>query len=87
MQLKIKLINNEMMKAKELIRLLEKLPPDMKIVVRGYEEGYNDIIELKPLQLKHKQDAEWYYGEYLKSEDPDSIEAIELYGENKNKGS
>ena len=27
----------------ELIRLLESYPPDMRVVVNGYEEGYDDL--------------------------------------------
>ena len=27
----------------ELIRLLEKHPPDLRVVVNGYEEGYDDL--------------------------------------------
>ncbi len=71
------------MTATELINLLQELPPEIKIVVRGYEEGYNDIQQLKPVKLKRELDAEWYYGEYFKDDSESSIDAIELYGENK----
>ena len=27
----------------ELIQLLERHPPDMRVVVNGYEEGYDDL--------------------------------------------
>ena len=27
----------------ELIQLLERYPPDMRVVVNGYEEGYDDL--------------------------------------------
>ena len=70
------------MTAKELIIQLQKLSPEIKIVVRGYEEGYNDIQQLKPVKLKEELNAKWYYGEYSKDDSPHSIEAIELYGEN-----
>ena len=33
----------------ELIRLLEKHPPDLRVVVNGYEDGYDD---LSPEQLR-----------------------------------
>jgi len=70
------------MTAKELIKLLQQLPPEIKIVVRGYEEGYNDIQQLKPVKLKQDVNAKWYYGEYLKDDSELSIDAVELYGEN-----
>lgn len=72
------------MTAKELIILLIELPPEIKIVVRGYEDGYNDIQQLKPVKLKHNINAEWYYGEYFKDDSASSVDAIELYGENSN---
>ena len=33
----------------ELIQLLEKHPPDLRVVVNGYEDGYDD---LSPEQLR-----------------------------------
>ena len=55
------------MTAEELINSLKELPPEIKIVVRGYEEGFNDISQLKPLKLMHAADSKWYYGEYFKN--------------------
>ncbi len=72
------------MTAKELINQLQQLPPDTKILIRGYEDGYNDIRELKPRRVKPNPVAEWYYGEFADSGDKDAIDAIELFGENKN---
>jgi hypothetical protein len=72
------------MNAKELIDLLKNLPPDKKVVIRGYEDGFNDIKELKTVSIVYQSDSPWYYGEYALSNDPDAIEAIELFGENKN---
>lgn len=71
------------MNSSELIALLKRLSPDQKILIRGYEDGYNDIQKLVPLRVKYKPDAEWYYGEYAESDDKDAIDAIELFGENK----
>ncbi len=71
------------MTAKELIILLQELPPEIKVVIRGYEEGYNDIQQLKPLKLRKMIDAKWYYGEYTKTDTAYSIDAVDLYGENK----
>lgn len=53
-------------------------------MVRGYEDGYNDIRQLKPLKLRREINAKWYYGEYFNDDSENSIDAIELYGENKN---
>lgn len=72
------------MTAKELILHLQVLPPETKIVVRGYEDGYNDIQNLRPVKIKYHPDAAWYYGEYADSKDTGTIDAIELFGENTN---
>lgn len=72
------------MTAQELILHLQPLPPDTKVVVRGYEDGYNDILQLKEIKIKPKADAHWFDGEYESSDDADAITAIDLYGENQN---
>jgi hypothetical protein len=72
------------MTASELIKFPSASHPDTKIVVRGYEDGYNDIQKLRKIRIKYYPDAEWYYGVYSDSKDPDSFDAIDLYGENPN---
>lgn len=71
------------MTSKEVITELQKLPPATKVVVRGYEDGYNDILALKPVKIKPMPDSEWYYGEYASSTDADAMDAMDLFGENK----
>ena len=72
------------MTAQELINHLQTLPPETKVVIRGYEDGYNDILQLKKVKIKSKVDAHWYDGEFEDSNDADVIDAINIYGENKN---
>jgi len=72
------------MTASELIQQLKTLPPDTKIVIRGYEDGYNDILQLRPVKIKPKPESYWFDGEFEDSDDADAIEAIDLNGENKN---
>lgn len=72
------------MTASELINQLQKLSPEIKIVVRGYEGGYNDILKLKSVKIKQVFDSNWYDGEYDDSTDRDAIDAIDLFGDNKN---
>lgn len=71
------------MTAQELIKHLQTLPPQTKIVVaRGYEDGYNDILQLKEVKIKPNPNAYTWDGEYQDSNDTDAITAIYLYGEN-----
>ncbi|MET4081129.1 hypothetical protein ABIB40_001074 [Pedobacter sp. UYP30] len=70
------------MTASELIQHLHTLPPDTRIVVRGYEHGYNDILNLKAVKIKLNPNAYRWVGEYEVSTDADAIGAIDLLGEN-----
>ena len=72
------------MTANELITLLQPVPPETTIVVRGYEEGYNMISELRPVRIMYDISAPWYCGEYSDRKSQDAIEAIELFGKNIN---
>jgi len=67
----------------ELIEKLKKLPPDTRIVVAGYESGFNDIQALKSVLIKLDQKDEWYYGAHEESEI--GINAIAILGENHNR--
>jgi len=71
------------MTAQQLIQHLQNLPPETKIVIRGYEDGYNDILELKRVKIKTKENDYWFEGEYEISDDADATDAIDLFGENK----
>ena len=72
------------MTASELIRKLNDLSPETKIIVRGYENGYNDIIILKNLTITVNKERKWWDGEYIDSKEPSAIHAVELFGENSN---
>lgn len=70
------------MTAQELIQHLQTLPPDTKIVVRGYEDGYNDILKLKTVKIKLNPNANVWDGEYEDSNDIGATPAVDLFGEN-----
>ena len=68
----------------ELIQQLQALPAQTKVVVRGYEDGYNDISNLRAVKIKPNENAHWYDGEYEESDNANAIDAIDLFGENTN---
>jgi hypothetical protein len=70
------------MDAEQLINELSKLAPKTKIVVRGYEIGYNNIMELKPIILEEMEYRTETFGRY--DECYTGIHAIELHGFNVN---
>lgn len=59
----------------QLIAELQKLPPDMRVMVRWYEGGYNDCGVPKLVQIKLNQNTEWYYGAH---DDPGSKETADI---------
>jgi hypothetical protein len=51
------------MTVKELIARLQELPPDMEVVQRGYEDGWNPISTVTTLKVI-ACDGAWYNGHY-----------------------
>jgi hypothetical protein len=70
----------------ELITLLQTHPRDARIVVSGYEDGYDDVTVIREIFIKPCADPKWYYGRYEKAH-PETIEqserAILLFGEDR----
>lgn len=65
------------MKVKELIKRLSTEDPEMRVVVQGYEGGYDEVdsTHLVPItKNKHKQDK-WWDGEFLEvvADDADEV--------------
>jgi len=65
------------MKVYELINILQTMPQDAAVIVRGYEDGVNKVDRVVDCNIKPKvlgclhDDCEaipWYYGEYDISE-------------------
>jgi hypothetical protein len=46
----------------ELITLLQTHPRDARIVVSGYEDGYDDVTVIREVFIKPCADSKWYYG-------------------------
>jgi hypothetical protein len=73
------------MKVKDLLALLSQCPPDMDVVVKGYEGGVDDVVEVKVVTIKKNVNAEWYYGRHEVDEDGES-QAVFIVGENRSSG-
>lgn len=50
------------MKIKDLIEILSQFNPETRVIVAGYEAGFNDITDIKLIQIKLNVNKEWYYG-------------------------
>jgi hypothetical protein len=71
------------MTASELIDQLKQYPADLKIVVEGYENGFDDLETIKNVSLVLHPDKKYWDGKYDESADPISITAIALIGNRK----
>ena len=49
----------------ELIRILQTHPPDMRVVVNGYEDGYDDLEEelIAVCEIRLDAGEEWWEGQ------------------------
>jgi hypothetical protein len=54
------------MKVKELIERLTKEDPEMRVVVKGYECGYDELEELIKVGItkNNKKEDKWWEGEF-----------------------
>lgn len=70
------------MTVKELIEELSKHSENLRVVVRGYEDGVDDIKKIKVVKLKLNTRAdterEWYYGEHSVTEDNENYSEFGL---------
>ena len=63
------------MKVKDLLTLLSHIPAEADVVVKGYEGGVDDVINVKIVKVKKDVHAEWFYGRHEIDEDGD-IQAV-----------
>lgn len=74
------------MTVKELAKLLEKYPDDLRVVVNGYEDGFDDLaperISVKKIQLDTKthdwegQHSGFYDSEKETTDNAEIVEAL-----------
>lgn len=70
------------MTVKELISELDKLQPDLKVVVRGYENGFNDVVSIEVRNIVESAKAQWWDGRYQEDDNDVSFRAVEIFGDN-----
>jgi hypothetical protein len=63
------------MKVKDLLALLSQMPADVDVVVKGYEGGVDDVVDVKLVKIKKDVHPEWYYGRHEIDEDGD-VQAV-----------
>lgn len=74
------------MTVSELIAALQSYQPDMRVVVLGYESGYDDVTEVREINIVPEENPAWYNGRYgdTPPERADQAErAVLVYGRNR----
>ena len=54
---------------RELIEKLSKCPPELRVMVNGYESGFCDLEEVVEQEVAPNQHTEWYFGPHVAAED------------------
>lgn len=68
-----------------LIAALQNYPPDARVVVLGYEEGYDDISLIKQVAIEPMENPMWCKGRYDDAPPEQAAtaeKAVLLYGRN-----
>ena len=68
------------MKVKDLLDLLSQMPADVNVVVKGYEGGADDVVNVKLVKIKKDVHTEWYYGRHKIDENGD-VQAVYIQRE------
>lgn len=67
------------MTVSELIEELQKHSGNIRVVVKGYEDGVDEVQTLKILKLKLNTSKQWYYGKHSVAEDNDNYDEFGLF--------
>lgn len=71
----------------ELIQQLQRYPKNSRVIVQGYEGGYDDVTIVREISIQPNTSHEWYNGKYLKSDDAASETAVLIFGTDRIRGS
>ena len=65
------------MTTQHLIEKLQQFPPEMRVIISGYEDGYNDISIVEEKEIAIDILTEYYYGQHIDASDEFRLEYIE----------
>lgn len=55
------------------------MPSDADVVVKGYEEGVDDVVDVNLIRIHRDVNKEWYYGKH-EIDDTATVQAILIAG-------
>jgi len=51
----------------ELIQQLQRYPKNSRVIVQGYEDGFDEVTTVKEISIKPNTSHEWYMENILKA--------------------
>ena len=63
----------------ELIQQLQSFPKNSRVIVQGYEDGYDEITTLREISIRPNPNHEWYNGKYESSDNAASETAVLIF--------
>ncbi|MCC6300998.1 MAG: hypothetical protein IT314_17050 [Anaerolineales bacterium] len=73
------------MKVRELVTQLSTMPSEADVVIKGYEGGVDDVVEIRLVMIRRDANSEWYYGMH-EIDDTNGAQAVFLAGPNRESG-
>jgi len=71
------ILNKEFLTVDKLINKLKSYPKNSLILVDGYEDGMDAVLDIKNIKVKYDDSRKWYYGPFEEVTDS-KLEAIKL---------
>jgi hypothetical protein len=68
------------MNVKKLIKLLQKEDPEMRVVVQGYESGFDEVDSIHKTYItkQNKKEDKWWDGEFREATVDNNDETVIL---------
>jgi len=82
-----KVKEKKIMIIEELIQQLQKYPKNCRVVVQGYEDGYDEVTNVWEISIKPNTSHEWYNGKYIENDKIASETAVVIFSTDRMRGS
>ncbi len=63
----------------ELIQQLQRYPKNSRVIVQGYEDGYDEVSTVTEISIQPNTSHEWYNGKYINSDNATSETAVLIF--------
>lgn len=63
----------------ELIQQLQRYPKNSRVIVQGYEDGYDEVTTVSEISIQPHTSHEWYNGKYINGDNAASETAVLIF--------